>query len=84
MGTYCEQIKEFFRTNPSCAGLIPIIFGAIIIIGAVCNWNWVLEGDGSDFNLAWLSNLKGRTYARVVCGLFGLLLIILGLIWIFV
>lgn len=81
MNNFSQKIQQFFKESPEYGGLIPMAVGLLLIVGAVCNWSWVLEGDGRVFNLAWLSNFMGRTFARITCGIFGIILIALGIIW---
>lgn len=61
-------------------GFIFVAFGAIILIGAWFNWDWVLEGDGRAMNIAWISNTFGRNVARVIMGVMGVLIMIIGFV----
>lgn len=61
-------------------GFIFVAFGAIILIGAWLNWDWVLEGNGKIMNIAWISDTFGRTTARVIMGIGGVLITIIGIV----
>lgn len=61
-------------------GLLFAAGGLLILIGAWLNWEWILEGDGSMINIAWISNKFGRTVARIIMGTGGVFLFIVGII----
>lgn len=61
-------------------GFIFVAFGAIILIGAWLDWDWILEGDGKIMNIAWVSNTFGRTVARIIMGISGVLTMIIGIV----
>lgn len=76
-----EKIKSYFTSHPEFFGFVFIGIGILLIVGVICNWDWILEGDGRVFNIAWFSNVFGRTAARIIYGILGLLFILIGLIW---
>lgn len=75
-----EKITTFFRENPQYAKLILPLFGVLLLVGAICNWEWLFENDGRVFNLAWVKYNISETFARILVGGIGVLLIILGVI----
>ena len=61
-------------------GLVGTAFGLLFLLGAILNWDWVLEGDGRIMNIAWVSNTFGRNVARIIVGATGTFIAILGII----
>ncbi|QIU96679.1 Imm17 family immunity protein [Bacteroides faecium] len=57
--------------------------GLLILLGAILNWDWVLEGDGRMMNIAWVSNKFGRTVARILVGISGSVLLVIGILMFF-
>lgn len=55
--------------------------GLLVLLGAILNWDWVLEGDGRIMNIAWISNMFGRKAARVIIGINGAIIFIVGMIY---
>ncbi len=67
-----DRIIDFFREYWQIPS---IIFGAIILIGAVRNWNWLCDPTGAPD-----SHRYGRKSRRMIFFLLGVLLIVVG-IW---
>ena len=63
------------------APLIVAAIGLLFLIGAIRDWDWVLEGDGRIMNIAWVSNTFGRRTARILVGISGAMIMILGVIY---
>ena len=63
------------------APLIVVACGLLFLIGAIRDWDWVLEGDGRIFNMAWVSNTFGRRVARILVGISGAVIMILGVLY---
>lgn len=61
-------------------GFVFVAFGAIILVGAWLDWDWILEGDGTIMNIAWISNTFGRKVARIIMGIGGGLIMAIGII----
>lgn len=72
---------SFFSKLPKeTGGLAFIVFGLIMLVGAWLNWGWIFQGDGKAINMAWISDTFGRTVARVIVGVMGVLIIICGIV----
>ena len=70
-----EKMTEFFREYWEIPSLL---FGAVILVGAIRNWNWLCDPTGAPD-----SHRYGRKSRRVIFFLLGVLLIVVG-IWGFV
>lgn len=57
--------------------------GLLFLLGALLNWDWVLEGDGRIMNIAWISNMFGRTVARILVGISGGIVLAVGILMFF-
>ena len=70
-----EQITAFLQEHWSW---VTLIIGAVLLIGAIMNWNWLCDPTGTRD-----AYRHSRGYRRVVFFLLGLLLIVVS-IWGFV
>ena len=70
-----EQITAFLQEHWYIASAI---IGVVILIGAICNWNWLCDPTGAPD-----SHRYGRGSRRVIFFLLGILLIVVS-IWGFV
>ena len=70
-----EQITTFLQEHWYIAS---VLIGAVILIGAIRNWNWLCDPTGTRD-----AHRHGRGYRQVVFFLLGVLLIIVS-IWGFV
>ena len=70
-----EQITAFLQEHWYIAS---VLIGAVILIGAIRNWNWLCDPTGTQD-----AHRHGRGYRQVVFFLLGVLLIIVS-IWGFV
>ena len=70
-----EQITAFLQEHWYLAS---VIFGVVILIGAIRNWNWLCDPTGKPD-----SHRYGRGSRRVIFFLLGVLLIVVS-IWGFV
>ena len=70
-----EQITEFLQEHWYIAS---VIIGAVILIGAIRNWNWLCDPTGKPD-----SHRYGRGSRRMIFFLLGVLLIVVS-IWGFV
>ncbi len=70
-----EQITAFLQEHWYIAS---VLIGAVILIGAICNWNWLCDPTGAPD-----SHRYGRGSRRVIFFLLGVLLIVVS-IWGFV
>lgn len=57
--------------------------GLLILLGAILNWDWVLEGDGRIMNIAWVSHTFGRNVARILIGTTGGIMLVVGILMFF-
>ena len=61
-----------------------LVFGILVVIGAIKNWDWLFKPDDSYHNkwtIGQISRYLGRNTARVVGFIGGILLIIAGGVW---
>jgi hypothetical protein len=79
-----DDIAVFFRSHPAVIGVLVAVVGLFLFLAAILNWNWIF-GDVSRANYSLckidgLVNLFGRKTARIIVGLFGLVIIFAGLL----
>ena len=72
---YVEKIMSFAREYYD---ILSLIFGVIILVGAICNWNWLCDPTGAPD-----SQRYGRGSRRMIFFALGVLLIVVS-IWGFV
>lgn len=70
-----EQITAFLREHWN---LVFVIIGAVILVGAIRNWNWLCDPTGTRD-----AYRHSRGYRRVVFFLLGILLIVVS-VWEFI
>ena len=82
-----EKIQQFFTNNPIAIGVLIVLTGLFLFLGAVFDWNWMF-GNVSKVNydegkIDGLVNLFGRKAARVIFGAFSFFVFLLGIfvIW---
>jgi uncharacterized membrane protein YidH (DUF202 family) len=84
-----EQIKQFFEDlfteNPHYFGFFIVFVGVLVLLAAIFDWNWLFGNvSGVTYNLkkidGWV-NWFGRRNARIISGVFAVLLILGGLFW---
>ena len=72
-------ISELYNTLVKEYGYLLVAAGGLLLLlGAILNWDWVLEGDGRMINIAWISNQFGRNVARIIVGINGCIILVLG------
>jgi hypothetical protein len=79
--TWIHQNSGLFSTMVSLAFLV---FGVLVVVGAVRNWDWLFKPDESYHNkwtIGQVSRYLGRGPARVLGFVGGLILIIAGAVW---
>lgn len=76
------------HNNPALFGklvaLAILLFGVLVIIGAVRNWDWIYKPDESYHNrwtIGQVSRYAGRNTARVVGFVGGVVLVVAGAVW---
>lgn len=86
--TGMDKITNWMSNNGSMVGkmvsLIILIFGILLIIGAVKNWDWLFKPDPSYHNrwtIGQISRYLGRGTARVIGFAGGILLVVAGAYW---
>ena len=67
-----EQITAFLQEHWYIAS---VLIGAVILIGAICNWNWLCDPTGKPD-----SHRYGRGSRRVIFFLLGIVLIVTSVI----
>ena len=75
-GLFTQLCKEYGYLFVAACGLL-------FLLGAIPNWDWVLEGDGRIMNIAWISNVFGRTVARILVGVSGGIVLAVGILMFF-
>ena len=77
-----EGIKGFFSKYPQLFGIIFCLFGVLLILAGIKNWEWILGGPSWNLQkLEGISNFFGRTAARIVAVVFGVIAIFSGIVW---
>ncbi len=83
-----EKIKDWIHNNGSTfskiVSLAFLVFGILVIIGALKNWDWLFKPDESYQNkwtIGQLSRYLGRNTARVVGFILGVVLVVAGGVW---
>lgn len=83
-----DKVRSWMHNNPGLFGkmisLTLLVFGILVIIGAVKNWEWLYKPDESYHNrwtIGQISRYAGRGTARIIGFIGGLLLVIAGVIW---
>ena len=83
-----EQVKQFFAEiltkNPHYFGLFVAFVGVFMLLAAIYDWNWIFGNVNKvDYNLqkidGWV-NFFGRKAARIISGVFSVLVILTGLL----
>lgn len=78
-----EEASEFFnnlREHPALAGLVIAGFGLIMLIAAIMDADWLIEGGNGTFNIAWVSNRFGRKTAQTLMGILSVIIMLSGLL----
>ena len=77
-----EAIKEFFAKNPHYFGIIFCAAGVLMLMASVKNWDWFFRGPSWNLEkIEGINNFWGRTVARIVAGIGGIVVIIAGIVW---
>ncbi|MBK6381130.1 MAG: immunity 17 family protein [Chitinophagaceae bacterium] len=83
-----EKIKDWIHNNGSTfskiVSLAFLVFGILVIIGALRNWDWLFKPDESYQNkwtIGQLSRYLGRNTARIVGFILGVVLVVAGGVW---
>src|SRR4051812_31808918 len=83
-----QKIKVWIHNNgdtfSKMVSLAFLVFGILVVIGAIKNWDWLYKPDDSYHNkwtIGQLSRYLGRRPARIAGFFGGLLLIAVGSFW---
>lgn len=83
-----EKIRSWMHNNPAIfsklVSLTFLVFGILVVIAAIRNWDWIFKPDISYHNkwtIGQVSRYLGRTPARIIGFIGGLILIVAGSIW---
>ena len=83
-----EKIRDWINNNGGIVGkmvsIVILIFGILVIIGAILNWDWLFKPDGhyqNKWTIGQLSRYLGRNTARVIGFIGGLIITIAGATW---
>ena len=60
-----EQITDIINKNPGMLGFVFIAVGALIMIGAICGWQWVIGTDVAG------NKVKTGLFGWIIYKLFG-------------
>jgi hypothetical protein len=80
---FMDRAHDYFQQHQYMFGWVLVAVGVFFFIGILLDWDWLLEGDGRAFNIAWFSETFGRRAARILFGLFSMGLVALGFAWAF-
>lgn len=83
-----DKIRSWMHNNSETfsrlVSLAFLVFGVLVVIGAVKNWDWIYKPDASYHNrwtIGQVSRYLGRDTARVIGFVCGLLLVVAGSVW---
>ncbi|WP_344927144.1 immunity 17 family protein [Aquimarina addita] len=65
-----ENFKEFIVLHPHYGYLIAAAGCTLYLIGAILDWDWVVEPGGGYFNIAYWIRIFGRKTIRICIGVF--------------
>ena len=83
-----EKIRDWINSNGSLVGkmlsVVILVFGILVIIGAILNWDWLYKADEhyqNKWTLGQLSRYLGRNTARILGFVGGVIVVIAGATW---
>lgn len=82
-GDIFQQIGSFLSSNALYTGLFFSIVGFLILLACIFDSSW-LFGGARTYNVSKIEgmvNTYGRKTTRVIIGLDGILLVVLGIVW---
>ena len=82
--SFIDKIQFYFQQNPNQFGWILVIVGIVFLWGSIQKWEWIFQGDGRVFNIAWFRENFGDKAAQIAFGFFSVVLIAVGLAWVFI
>ena len=82
------KIQNWIQNNGNAfskiVSLAFLVFGILVIIGAIRNWDWLYKPDAhyqNKWTVGQISRYLGRNTARVVGVIGGLVLVVAGGVW---
>ena len=85
MEKFATEIESFFMNNPKNFGYVFIALGILLLLGAICNWQWMVKSRHT-YNLSKIdgwTNWFGPTVGRILYGMVGAAFLIWGILWFF-
>ncbi|MDR2966687.1 MAG: immunity 17 family protein [Methanobacteriaceae archaeon] len=80
-----EEITNFFTEQPQYFGIIFVCFGIFMLFAGIKNWEWLFEGPSYNLNkIEGIDNFFGRSVARIVAIIGGVMVIIAGITWYYI
>lgn len=79
-----DKVQAYFQNSPNQFGWVLVAVGVVFLWGSIQKWEWVFQGDGRLFNIAWLREQFGDRAAQIAFGLFSVILIIVGIGWVII
>lgn len=83
-----EKTRDLIHKNPQVFSkifsLVLLLFGILVVIGAIKDWDWLYAPDKSYhswWNLSQVSRYLGRGTARILGSIGGLVIIAAGIAW---
>ena len=76
-----DQLQEFFYQNPEYFGLFFSAMGIFLLIGVICDWDWIIENGEGIMDPVKMAKRWGRKGARIWMGILSTLCILLGLLY---
>ena len=80
-----EKLKIILTKNPHYFGIFIVFVGVLVLLSAITDANWLFGNvNTTDYNLekidGWV-NFFGRKTARVISGVFSVVVILGGIFW---
>lgn len=80
-----DKVKIFLTENPHYLGIFFALIGVVGLISAITDANWLFgDVNTTTYNLkkidGWV-NFFGRNTARVISGVFSVIVIVAGIFW---
>ena len=79
-----DKVQQFLKDNPVVYGIFLILLGLFFLIGTIFDWGWIFGNISPvSYNLGKIDgmvNIFGRKTARIVFGVFSVLVILGGVL----
>lgn len=80
--SFIDRVQAYFQENPGQFGWILVVVGIVFLWGSIQKWEWIFQGDGRVFNIAWFREIFGDKAAQFAFGLFSFILTVIGIFWV--